>query len=336
MWVWEIGERFGLDHLRKTERALPEPGPRQVRIRPTAWSLNYRDWMVATGTYNPRQKLPLVPLSDGVGRIDAVGEGVARARVGDRVAAVFAQKWLSGPPDKIALGSTLGAPHDGMAAEAVVLDEEGVVHVPAHLSDAEAATLPCAAVTAWSALFEHASVGPGHSVLVQGSGGVSVFALAFARLAGARVIATSSSAEKRERLLALGASEVIDYRADPQWGKSARTLTGGLGVDVVVEVGGAGTIEQSLTAVRSGGTVAVIGALSGGAGPVPLTRVLMSQVRLQGVFVGPRAAFEHMNRAIESAMLRPVVDRVFAIDALPEALAALAEGRHFGKIVLTL
>lgn len=333
MLAWEIRDGFGLDRLTLVERPLPSPGPRQVRVRPSAFSLNYRDWMVATGAYNPRQRLPLVPLSDGVGVVDAVGDGVTRARVGDRVAAIFAQRWLAGPPDKAELASALGAPLDGMAAEAVVLDEDGVVHVPAHLCDEEAATLPCAAVTAWCALFEHGGLAPGRTVLVQGSGGVSVFALQLARLAGARVIATSSSADKRERLEALGAWRTLDYRADPEWGKSARALTGA-GVDLVVEVGGAGTIEQSLSAVRPGGTIAVIGALEGGAGPVTLTRVLMSQVRLQGVFVGPRDAFERMNRAIEAAALRPVVDRVFAFEELPAALEALKRGGHVGKIVL--
>lgn len=332
MKAWEIQERFGLDRLRLIDREERAPGPGQVRVRPSAWSLNYRDFLVVTGLYNPRQPLPLVPLSDAAGVVDAVGEGVTRVKVGDRVMPIFAPRWIAGVPDKEKLGSALGGSIDGTAQEALVLDAEGVVKVPAYLSDAEAASLPCAAVTAWSALFEHGRVTPGQTVLVQGSGGVSVFALLFAHMAGARVIATSSSDAKLERLRALGAWKTINYRSDPEWGKTARGLSGG--VDHVVEVGGAGTIEQSLAAVRPGGTISLIGVLEGGAGPVPLTRVLMNAIRLQGVIVGPREAFERMLRAMEAAELRPVVDRAFSFDDLPGALAHMKSGAHFGKIVL--
>lgn len=333
MKTWIVSDGFGIERLALVDREVPEPGPGQVRVALRAWSLNYRDWMVITGAYNPRQRLPLVPLSDGAGVVEAVGAGVTRVREGDRVAASFAQRWIAGGPDRDKLASALGSPNDGVAAERVVLDEDGVVKVPDHLSFAEAATLPCAAVTAWCALFEHDRVGPAHTVLTQGSGGVSVFALQLARLAGARVIATSSSAHKRERLLAMGASHAIDYRADREWGKTARSLTG-TGVDAVIEVGGAGTIDQSLAAVRPGGTISVIGVLAGAAGPVALTRVLMNAVRLQGVIVGSREAFERMNVAIAAAQLRPVVDRTFAFDELPAALRHLESGAHFGKIVI--
>ncbi len=335
MKVWQVGTRFGIEQLAMVERDVPEPGPRQVRVRVRACSLNYRDFLVITGAYNPRQPLPLVPLSDGVGVVEAVGEGVTRVAVGDRVAAAFAQRWIAGPPDKDKLSSTLGSPHDGMAREAIVLDESGLVRVPAYLSDEEAATLPCAAVTAWSALFEQGRVGPGQTVLVQGSGGVSVFALQLARLAGARVIATSSHEEKRARLRELGAFETIDYRADAEWGRTARKITGA-GVDHVIEVGGAGTMEQSLHAVRTGGTISVIGVLEGAAGPIALTRVLMNAVRMQGVLVGSREAFERMCVALEAAELRPIVDRVFPFDALPEAVRYLKSGAHFGKVVVKL
>jgi NADPH:quinone reductase-like Zn-dependent oxidoreductase len=331
--AWIVRDGFGIDQLALVDREVPDPGPGQVRVALRAWSLNYRDWMVITGAYNPRQALPLVPLSDGAGVIEAVGAGVRRVVVGDRVAAAFAQRWIAGPPDRDKLASALGGPGDGVAAERVVLDDEGVVKLPDHLSFEEAATLPCAAVTAWCALFEHDRVGPAHTVLVQGSGGVSVFALQLARLGGARVIATSSSERKRERLAAMGAWHTLDYRADPQWGRTVRSLTGA-GVDHVVEVGGAGTMEQSLHAVRTGGTISIIGVLAGAAGPIALTRVLMNAVRLQGVVVGPREAFERMNAAIAAAQLRPVIDRAFAFDELPAALAHLESGAHFGKVVL--
>lgn len=332
MKAWELQERFGLDRLRLVEREEPTPGPGQVRIRPRAWSLNYRDFLVVTGAYNPRQPLPVVPLSDAVGVVDAVGEGVTRVQVGDRVAPIFATRWTAGIPGKEELASALGAAVDGTAQEALVLDAEGVVKIPAYLSDAEAASLPCAAVTAWSALFELGSLAPGQTVLVQGSGGVSVFALLFAQLAGARVIATSSSDAKLERLWALGAWQTIHYKNDPEWGKTARRMSGG--VDHVIDVGGSGTIEQSLVAVRPGGTISLIGVLEGGGGPGPLTRALMNLVRLQGVFVGPREAFERMLRAMEAAELRPVLDRSFAFDELPAALSYLKSGAHFGKVVL--
>ncbi len=333
MRVWQLNE-FGAEQLALVEREEPQPGAGQVRVRVSACSLNYRDWMVVAGLYNPRQKLPLVPLSDGVGVVDAVGAGVTRVKVGDRVTASFAQRWIAGPPNKEKLSSTLGSPLDGMAAEAVVLDAEGVTAVPTYLSDEEAATLPCAALTAWSALFEQGQVGPGQTVLVQGSGGVSVFALQLAQLGGARVIATSSKEEKRERLTALGAWQTIDYVADPEWGKTARKLSGGAGVDHVVEVGGAGTMEQSLIAVRPGGTISVIGVLDGAAGPIALTRVLMNAVRMQGVLVGSREAFERMCAALEAAELTPVVDRAFAFEELPDAIRHLKSGSHFGKVVV--
>ncbi len=331
MKAWILDGGFGLERLALVDREAPVPGPGQVRVSLRAWSINYRDALVVRGEYNARQKLPLVPLSDAAGVVDAVGPGVTRVAVGDRVAPCFAQRWIAGPPDRDKLASTLGSPNDGVAAEQIVLDEEGVVTVPEHLSVAEAATLPCAAVTAWCALFEHDRVGPAHTVLVQGSGGVSVFALQLARLAGARVIATSSRAEKRERLAAMGAAHTIDYRADPTWGRTVRAMGG---VDHVVEVGGAGTMEQSLAAVKPGGTISVIGVLAGAAGPVALTRVLMNAVRLQGVIVGSRESFERMNVAIGASGLRPSVDRAFAFEELPAALRWLEGGAHFGKIVL--
>ncbi|MGE0787272.1 MAG: NAD(P)-dependent alcohol dehydrogenase [Sandaracinaceae bacterium] len=331
--AWFVDGGFGLDELTLREREAKEPGPHDVRLRMRAWSLNQRDYMVVTGAYNPRQPLPLVPLSDGVGIVEAVGAEVRRVAVGDRVCPIFAQRWIDGPVTKDALKSTLGSPNDGVAAETVVLSEEGVVKVPVHLTDREAATLPCAALTAWSALFEVGRLLPGQTVLVQGTGGVSTFALQLATAAGARVIATSSKEDKLERAMQLGAWRSLRYDTDPRWGSAARELTED-GVDHVVEVGGAGTIAQSLAAVRPGGTISVIGVLGGVATEIALTRVLMTQVRVQGVFVGSRGNFERMNASLVSTGVRPVVDRCFAFEELPKALEYLKSGRHFGKVVL--
>lgn len=334
MRAWEIGAAFGLDQLRLVERPDPAPGPGQARVALRAASLNYRDVLIAEGHYDPRQALPLVPLSDGVGVVTAVGPGVERVAVGDRVAGAFAQAWVAGDPTPTRLRSTLGAPLDGMLREAAILSAEGLVHVPDHLSDEQAATLPCAAVTAWNALVTHGGVTAGDTVLVQGSGGVSVFALLIARTLGARVVATSSSEAKRERLLELGAEAALDYRADPEWGRAIKKLTGG--VDHIVEVGGAGTLSQSLRAIRPGGTISLIGVLAGGRGELNLLPVLMNQVRVQGIMVGHRESFEAMNRAFEAAELYPLVDRVFPFEEAPAAFAHLKAGAHFGKVVVSI
>ncbi len=334
MRAWQIAGGFGLDHLQLVERPDPRPGPGEVLIAVRACSLNYRDLLMVRGHYNPRQPLPLIPLSDGVGSVVELGEGVSGLEVGSRVAGLFSQTWVDGPPDRSALSSTLGGPLDGMLTERIVLPASGVIPVPAHLDDAEAATLPCAALTAWSALITQGGLQPGQVVLLQGTGGVSTFALQFARMAGARVIATTSSEAKAESLRAAGAEAVIDYRADPDWGKTVRKLSGG--VDHVIEVGGAGTLAQSIRAVRQGGTISLIGVLAGGAAKVDLTPVLMRNVRIQGVFVGHRHGFEAMNAAIATHEIRPVVDRSFPFDQAPAALEHLASGAHRGKVCVTV
>ncbi len=288
------------------------------------------------GRYNPRQPLPLVPASDGVGRIDAVGPGVDAGRIGQRVVGLFAQGWLDGSPQRKAARATLGGPLPGMLREWAVLDEDGVATVPEHLSDAEAATLPCAALTAWSALVTLGGIRPGDTVLVQGSGGVSSFALDFAVASGARVIATSRSPDKAAAMAERGAWKTVVTADDPAWGKTVRGLTGGRGVDLVVEVGGAGTLGQSLRAVRLGGTVAMIGVLAGGRAEVDMTPVLMGQVRVQGVLVGHRAGFESMCRCIEHHHLSPRIDRVFALDDTRAAFEHLASGTQRGKICIDL
>lgn len=336
MRVIEIRGAFGLDHLVEAERPEPRPGFGQVVVRVRAASLNYRDLLTIEGRYNPKQPLPLIPCSDGVGEVVAVGEGVSRVKVGDRVCGAFAQRWIAGEPTRERLRSTLGGPLDGMLAELVALDQEGVVRVPGHLTDEEAATLPCAAVTAWSALVTEGGLAAGDTVLVQGTGGVSLFALQLARLAGARVIATSSSDEKLGRARELGAAEGINYRTVPQWGKRVRELTGGAGADHVIEVGGAGTFQQSLQAVRFGGRISLIGNLAGSSAEVMLTSILMQRIRVQGILVGHRESFEAMNRAIELHGLRPVIDRVFPLAEARQAFEHMSAGGHFGKICIRL
>ena len=332
----EIRGGFGLENLALVERPDPLPGPGQVLVRLRAAALNYRDLLTAEGKYNPKQKLPLIPCSDGAGEVAAVGDGVTRVKPGDRVCTVFAQTWLAGRPTRERLRSTLGGPLDGTLAELAVFDQEGVVRTPEPLTDEEAATLPCAAVTAWSALVTEGGLTAGDSVLVQGTGGVSLFALQLAKILGARVIATSSSDEKLARVRDMGADETINYREVPAWGVRAKELTGGEGVDHVVEVGGAGTLQQSLLAVRFGGTISLIGNLAGTKSELLLTHVFMQKIRVQGILVGDRESFEAMNRAIALHRLRPVVDRVFPLEEAPAAFAHMAAGDHFGKIVIRI
>lgn len=334
MRAFEIQNKFALDSLTQVERPDPTAGPFQAVIKLRAASLNYRDLLTVEGKYNPRLPLPLVPLSDGVGEVVAIGEGVTRVKAGDRVAANFSQKWLGGEPARAKLGASLGGPLDGMLTEYRALHEEGLVHVPAHLTDEEAATLPCAAVTAWNSLINMGGLTAGETVLVLGTGGVSIFALQFAKLAGARVIVTSSSDEKLERAKKMGADFGVNYTTTPDWDKRAKELTGGTGVDHIVEVGGAGTFGRSLRAIKIGGHIGLIGNLSGNATEVNLVQILMQNVRIQGVLVGSRDTFEAMNRAISLHEMRPVIDRVFAFEEARQAFEHMASGSHFGKICI--
>lgn len=333
MRAYRIRDFSGPDALMREELPTPVPGLGQVLVRVKATALNYRDLLVAKGLYNPKIPLPMVPLSDAAGEVAEVGPGVTRVKPGNRVAAIFMQTWIDGGANETKAKSALGAAIAGVLAEYVVFDQEGLVPIPEHLSYEEAATLPCAAVTAWHALVVSGRVQAGETVLVQGTGGVSLFALQFARLSGARVIATSSHDEKLERVRQLGASDGINYKTTPDWDARVRELTGGVGVDHVVEVGGAGTLPKSLRAVRLGGRIALIGVLSGGGefNPMP---ILMKNVRVQGIFVGSRTMFEAMNRAITLHQLRPVVDRVFPFDEAAEAMRHMERGAHFGKIVI--
>ena len=323
----------GPDGLKCEDLPSPKPGPGQVLVRLRAASLNYRDLMVSKGLYNPRLKLPIIPLSDGAGEIIATGDSATRFKVGDRVVACFAPSWQDGAPTEANGRSALGAEASGVLAEQIVISEEGLLPIPAYLSFAEAATLPCAAVTAWNALVEQGGIKPGDTVLIQGTGGVSLFALQFAKLAGATVIATSSSDAKLEKVRAMGASASINYKTYPDWDKQVREITGGRGVDRIVEVGGAGTLSKSVRAARVGGYIALIGVLSGAGDFNPIS-ILMKSIRLQGLFVGSRRIFEDMIRAMESSKLQPVVDRVFPFDQAIDALKYLESGAHFGKVVI--
>lgn len=336
MKVFRIPAPDGIESLTLYDERVPEPGPFEVRVRVCATSLNYRDLSVVRGALGLRSgtRPNLIPLSDGAGEVDAVGPGVTRVAPGARVAGIFMQRWLAGGITPEANASALGGAIDGMLAEYVVLHEDGLVHLPPHLSFEEGATLPCAAVTAWHALAVHGQVRPGDTVLVQGTGGVSVFALQFATMMGARVIATSSSDAKLARAEALGAADLINYRTTPEWQEAVLAATGGRGVDVVVEVGGAGTLARSVQAVRLGGRISLIGVLTGmqEMNPTPLMR---RSISLQGIYVGSREMFEAMNRAITRHAMRPVIDCVFPLEAAPDAYRYLMGGQHFGKVVIS-
>ncbi len=335
MKAWRIEGAFGLNHLTIRELPEPRPGLGEVLLQIQAISLNYRDWMMVSGSYNPRQPLPLIPCSDAVGQVIDKGPGVQRWQEGDRVCPIFAPKWLGGEPTVDRIRSTLGGPLPGTLTQKIVVPQESLVAPPAYLSDAEAASLPCAGVTAWSALSTLGKVKAGDTVLIMGTGGVSLCALQLAKALGARIILTSSSNKKLAEGKRLGAHETINYLEDESWGRTARELCGGRGVDLVVEVGGASTLNQSLAAVRPGGTIALIGVLSGIKAPILITPILMKQIRLQGVLVGSRDGFEALNRCLGTHQIRPLVHRVFPFEEAIDAFRELASGQHFGKVVIS-
>ena len=332
MKAWRFVEGFGFENLRLVD--LPETAPAhgQAAVRVHACSLNFRDLVLTKGGYGRAVKAPITPLSDGAGEVIAVGPGVTRVKVGDRVCGTFFQNWISGGPTDESANSARGGAIDGMLAEQVCVSADGLVHAPEHLSWEEAATLPCAALTAWNALFRSGGLKPGESVVVQGTGGVSIFALQFAKMAGARVFATSSSDAKLERVLAMGASTGINYKTTPEWDRPIRDLTGGVGADHVVEVGGAGTLPTSIKAVRRGGHIALIGVV-GGIDPRPM---FLKSLRVQGIYVGSREMFEEMNRAISVAGMHPVIDKVFGFDEAVAALRHLDSATHFGKVCIRM
>lgn len=334
MHVWQISS-FGIDSLEFVERPDPEPGPGQVLVRVHAISINFRDLMMVKGVYNPKLRLPRIPCSDGAGEVVAVGPGVTMWRRGDRVAGIFMQNWLDGPPTPEKVKGALGGDIDGMLAEYVVLKETGLVAIPEYLSYQEAATLPCAAVTAWNAL-SACDLKPGATVLVQGTGGVSIFALQFARLRGAKVLGISGSNEKLNRAFELGLDGGLNYNEVPDWDRWALEQTGE-GVDLVIEVGGIGTLPRSLRAIRMGGTIAQVGVLTGqnSGEPLPVPAILHKQARIQGIYVGSRQDFVDMNRALALTQMRPVGED-FPWTHARQVLARMEEGSHFGKLVMTV
>ncbi len=335
MKTFEINE-FGIENLTLTERETPVPKANEVLVKFHAASLNYRDLMMVKGAYNPKPKTPLVPLSDGAGEVIAVGETVTKWKTGDRVCPIFMQGWLDSVVDAAKARTALGGNLDGCLREFGAFDENGLVKIPEHLSYGEAATLPCAAVTAYNALFCSGGLKPDDSVLIQGTGGVSTFALQMASFYGCRTIVISSSDEKLERAKELGGDDLINYKKTPDWDKKVLELTEKRGVDHVVEVGGAATLQKSVNAVKMGGHVAVIGAVASGAGEFNPTSVLMKSVRLQGIFVGSRQMFEAMNRIISEHRLKPVIDKTFAFEESREALKYMESATHFGKIVVKI
>ena len=330
-----VGSPANLDTLLPVTADDPgQPGAGQIRVKLAASSLNFHDYAVVAGMIPAAAGR--IPMSDGAGTVEAVGEGVTQFKVGESVVSTFFPEWLDGAPPTSAFKTVPGDGIDGYAREAVVTPQDWFTRVPAGYSHAEAATLTCAGLTAWRALFVDGNVQPGSTVLIQGSGGVSVFALQMAKAAGARVIATSSSDEKLERLKALGADELINYKTVTAWGAKALELTGGSGVDTVVEIGGAGTLDQSMVAARVGGHVALIGVLAGFAGPVQTVLLMGKNLRVQGLTVGSRAQQLAMIAGIEATGIKPVISDRFALDDLAYAFRHQAANKHFGKIVVDI
>jgi NADPH:quinone reductase-like Zn-dependent oxidoreductase len=321
--------------LRLAELPEPKPGPGQIVIRVRAASLNYRDIMVLTGNYG-EMRLPIIPLSDGAGDVVAIGEGVTRWKPGDRVAGLFFQGWQTGPFRRETGHTALGGELDGMLAESVTLAEDGVIVIPPHMSFAEAATLPCAGLTAWNALVTAGNIAADQTVLLLGTGGVSIFALQIAKMHGARVIITSGSDEKLARAKELGADETINYRSNPDWEKEVFRLTGKAGVNHVVEVGGQNTLGKSLASLAIDGQIHVVGGVSGFTSELSLIAVIGRSAVVRGVRVGSRDMFEAMNRALTLHKTKPVIDRVFDFHDAPAAYRFLQEGKHFGKVVISI
>jgi len=325
----------GLDRLELVDLAdPPAPGPGEVQIRIRASSLNYHDYAVVSGGVRVADRL--IPLSDGAGEVLAIGDGVKEFKPGDLAVSTFFSEWLKGGPMEGGFSTTPGDGIDGYAREIVNMPAHSFTHAPVGYSPVEAATLTCAGLTAWRTLVVEGQMKAGDVVLLQGSGGVSIFALQFAKAMGATVIATSSSDEKLERLRALGADHLINYKTEPKWGSAARAITGGHGVDHVVEIGGPGTLGQSIAATRPGGFIGLIGILTGMQGSVPTAMLIGKQIRLIGLTVGSRLQQQEMIRAIDATHIKPVIDRHFPLEALADGFRYQAAGRHFGKIAVDI
>jgi len=333
----QVEAPFGLDAVKIVERPDPSPGPGEVLVRMRAVSLNFRDLLMVQGMYGRGSATTtdvITPFSDGCGVIEAVGPGVTRFKTGDRVATLFFQGWISGPPALEKVMTSLGFPIPGAGAEVQTFSQEGLSKVPDFLTDQQVATLPCAALTAWRGLFEDASLQPGDTVVLQGTGGVSIFGLQFAHAAGLRTLITSSSDEKLQRAKALGADHLVNYKTTPAWSKPVREATGGRGCDFIMEVGGGGTIQESMRAIRIGGHIAIIGVVAGAGDPFNPAALIGNSAKLQGLSVGSRDMFEAMCRAMELRRISPVVDKVFPFTEVQAAFKAMQAGEHFGKIVL--
>lgn len=336
MRLYRLGKLGGFDGLEKLEEATPQPGLREVLVRMRACSLNHRDLNIVGGGYtNVGLKARAIPVSDGAGEIAAVGPGVTRWNVGDRVAPIFVQRWLGGDLSQDYMPSALGGPSDGVLSQYVVLNEEGLVGIPLNMSFEQAATLPCAAVTAWQAVMVKGALKPGQTLVTLGTGGVSLFAAQFGRMIGARVIATTGSDAKAIRLRELGVDEIINYNTTPDWHLRVRELTGGRGADLVVEVGGPASLAKSIAAIRYCGHISAVGNLAG-KGQIDPGTLFAKRASMCGIQVGSRDMFEAMNRAMEAAQLKPVIDRVFDFDDARAAYEYLASGKHFGKVVIKI
>lgn len=332
MKIWQVAQEWSIGGMRLNETEQPIAGVGQVVVRMQAASLNYRDLLTVKGK-GGKFDLPLIPFSDGAGEIVALGEGVSRVSIGDRVCPMFFPGWLDGRPTASNRRLALGGTHPGVLQEFLLVDAEAVSVIPAHLDVREASTLPCAALTAWRALFEEAKIRPGDIVLVQGTGGVSLFALQMAKFAGAGVIVTSSSDDKLERAKELGADHTINYISTPEWGKAAAKWAG-TGVDHIIEVGGKETFQQSIEAAGVDGNILVIGMLSGFDQRIFIPSLYSKNLHVVGLSVGNRRMFERMSAAVGRNRLKPVIDRTFSFDEVPDALALMERGQHFGKIVV--
>ena len=338
MKAMQIESEWGTENIKLANRPVPDPGPGEVVITIEAVSINPRDKVMAEGGYGRRGgSLPLVPLCDGAGVVSAIGEGVANLKVGDKVIPAYSRTWMTGTFQSDSFAGAHGGPLDGMAQEKVLIPATALVAAPKHLSAIEAATLVCAGTTAWNALVVQGGIKAGQSVLLQGTGGVSLFALQIAKMMDARVLITSSSDEKLERAKALGADHCINYHTVQDWHSSARQIFDGDGVDHIIEIGGSNTIAKSLRAIKPSGVISLIGILGGATSELELARVVTRNVRLQGVTVGSREVLENLAQAYELSGLHPTVDENhFAFDKLGIALDSLAAGQHFGKVVCKL